>query len=152
MAYNQKRFLELLKRSHDLKNQNKSFYQENKDEFLELGEYQGDILSYIYWKSRTSVLLVMKKFVNGTISGEEFSSSFLQLRRELISEYDDFIKELGSEKLKDFQPDLRSHNFGSLISFLRAECDNFLDDYQNDEFYNSIKDCFLQLQQALNEE
>ena len=61
-------------------------------------------------------------------------------------------KELGSEKLKDFQLDLRSKRFGSLISFLMAECNNFSEDYQNEEFYDSIKDCFLKLQKALNEE
>lgn len=94
----------------------------------------------------------MEKFVNKIISGEEFSNSFLELRQRLIYECDGFLKELGSEKLKDFQLDPRSYGFGSLISFLRAECDNFSEDYQNEEFYDSIKDCFLKLQKALNEE
>jgi hypothetical protein len=60
--------------------------------------------------------------------------------------------ELGSEKLKDFHPNLRSTGFGGLISFLRAEFDNFSEDYQNQEFYDSIKDRFLKLQKVLNEE
>ena len=152
MTYNQKRYIELLKRSEDLKNLGKSFYQESKDEYLELSKYEGAIQSYIYWKSRTLFLLLMEKFVNRIISGEEFSDSFLELRQRLIYECDGFLKELGSEKLKDFQLDPRSYGFGSLISFLRAECDNFSEDYQNEEFYDSIKDCFLKLQKALNEE
>ena len=94
----------------------------------------------------------MGKFVNRMISGEEFSDSFLELRQRLIYECDGFLKELGSEKLKDFQLDSRSKGFGSLVSFLRAECDNFSEDYQKEEFYDSIKDCFLKLQKALNEE
>jgi hypothetical protein len=92
----------------------------------------------------------MEKFVNGIIDGQEFSDSFLELR--LIYTCDEFIEELDSEKLKNFQPDLRSTGFGGLISFLRAECDNFSEDYQNEEFYDSIKDCFLKLQKVLNEE
>ena len=152
MTYNQKRHLQLLKRSQDLKNQGKSFYQESTDEYLELSKYEGTIQSYIYWKSRTLFVLLMEKFVNRIISGEEFSDSFLQLRQRLISECDSFIKELGSKKLKDFQLDPRSNGFGSLISFLRAECDNFSEDSENEEFYDSIKDCFLKLQKALNEE
>ena len=152
MTYNQKRYIELLKRSEDLKNLGKSFYQESKDEYLELSKYEGAIQSYLYWKSRTLFVLLMEKFVNRIISGEEFSDSFLQLRQRLIYECDGFLKELGSEKLKDFQLDPRSYEFGSLISFLRAECDNFSEDYQNEEFYDSIKDCFLKLQKALNEE
>ena len=94
----------------------------------------------------------MEKFINRIISGEEFSDSFLQLRQRLIYECDGFLKELSSEKVEDFQLDPRSNGFGSLISFLRAECDNFSEDYQNEEFYDSIKDCFLKLQKALNEE
>jgi len=152
MTYNQKRHIQLLKRSQSFKNQGKSFYQESTDEYLELSKYEGTIQSYIYWKSRTLFVLLMEKFVNRIISGEEFSDSFLQLRQRLVYECDGFIKELGSEKLKDFQLDLRSNGFGSLISFLRAECDNFSEDYQKEEFYNSIKDCFLKLQKALNEE
>ncbi len=152
MTYNQKRHIELLKRSEDLKNLGKSFYQESKDEYLELSNYEGAIESYLYWKSRTLFVLLMEKFVNRIISGEEFSDSFLELRQRLIYECDGFIKELGSEKLKDFQLDPRSNGFGSFISFLRAECDNFSEDYQNEEFYDSIKDCFLKLQKALNEE
>ena len=150
--YNKQRYIELLKRSEDLKNLGKSFYQESKDEYLELSKYEGAIQSYLYWKSRTLFVLLMEKFVNRIISGEEFSNSFLELRQRLIYECDGFLKELGSEKLKDFQLDPRSYGFGSLISFLRAECDNFSEDYQNEEFYDSIKDCFLKLQKALNEE
>ena len=152
MTYNQKRYIELLKRSEDLKNLGKSFYQESKDEYLELAEYEGDIESYLFWKNRTLFVLLMEKFVNKIISGEEFSDSFLELRQRSIDEYNGFLKELGSEKLKDFQIDPRSYEFGSFISFLRAECDNFSEDYQNEEFYDSIKDCFLILQKALNEE
>ena len=152
MTYNQKRYIELLKRSEYLKNLGKSFYQESKDEYLELSKYEGAIQSYLYWKSRTLFVLLMEKFVNKIISGEEFSNSFFELRQTLIYECDGFLKELGSEKLKDFQLDPRSYGFGSLISFLRAECDNFSEDYQNEEFYASIKDCFLKLQKALNEE
>ena len=83
---------------------------------------------------------------------KNLSNSFVELRQRVIYECDGFLKELGSEKLKDFQLDPRSYGFGSLISFLRGECNNFSEDYQNEEFYDSIKDCFLKLQKALNEE
>ena len=66
ITYNKKRHIELLKRLQDLKNQGKSFYQESKDEYLELSKYEGAIQSYIYWKSRTLFLfvLLLEKFVN----------------------------------------------------------------------------------------
>ena len=152
MTYNRNRHLELLKRSQYFKNQGKSFYRESTHEYLELSKYEGAIQSYIYWKNRRQFALLMEKFINGIIDGQEFSDSFLELRRKLIDTCDELIVELGSGKVKDFQIDGRSTGFGSLISFLRAECDNFSEDYQNEEFYDSIKDCFLKLQKVLNEE
>ena len=152
MTYNQKRYIELSKRSKDLNNIGKSLYQESKDEYLELSSYEAAIQSYLYWKSIDIFVLLMEQFVNRIISGEEFSDGFLELRQRLIYECDDFLKELSLEKLKDFHLDSRSYGFGSLISFLRAECDNFSEDYQNEEFYYSIKDCFLKLQKVLKEE
>jgi len=69
-----------LKRSEDLKNIEKSFYQESKDEYLESSKYEAAIQSYLYWKSRTLFVLLMEKIINKIISGEEFSNSFLELR------------------------------------------------------------------------
>lgn len=152
MNYNQKRHIELLKRSQSLKNEGKSFYYESLSEYLEFSKYQGAIQSYIYWKSRISFVLLMEKFVDGIITGDEFNDSFFELSQNLIYEYDDSIKKLDSEKLKNFQLNPRSNGFNNLISFVRAECNNFSENYQNEEFYDCIKDCFLQLQKALNEE
>lgn len=61
MTYSQKRYIELLKRSEDLKNLEKSFYLKSKDEYLELSEYEETIASYLYWKSRTLFVLLMEK-------------------------------------------------------------------------------------------
>lgn len=103
-----------------------------------MSKYEGAIQSYIYWESRRQFALLMKKFVTGIIDGEEFSDSFRELRQKLIDKCDEFIVELDSDKLKDFNPDLRSTGFGSFRNFLRAECDNFSEDYQNDEFYQRL--------------
>ena len=95
MTYNQKRYIELLKRSEDLKNLGKAFYQKSKDEYLELSKYEGAIQLYLYWKSRTLFVLFMKKFVNRIINSKEFSDSFLKLDQRLIYECHGFLKELG---------------------------------------------------------
>ena len=114
--------------------------------------YEGAIQDHIYWKNKRQFTLLMKNFISGTIDGESFSEDFSALSRKLDNTYNEFISELGSEKLKDFYPNLRSTGFGSLISFLRAECDNFDGDYDNKEFCDSIKDCFLKPQKTLDEE
>jgi hypothetical protein len=39
-----------------------------------------------------------------------------KLRRKLIDRFDEFISELVSEKLKDFQPDVRSKKLSGLLT------------------------------------
>lgn len=94
----------------------------------------------------------MERFVNKIINGQEFRDTLWGLRQRLIFKYNGFIKELSLETVEDFQVDPRSEEFGSFISLLIAECENFTEDYENEEFYDSIKYWFLKLQKALKEE
>jgi hypothetical protein len=48
MTYNRNRHVELLKRSQDFQNQEKSLSQKSINEYLELSKYEGAIQSYIY--------------------------------------------------------------------------------------------------------
>jgi len=152
MTYNQKRPIQLLKRSQDLKNQGKNLFIENREEDFELSEYNIAVEEHIFWQDRYQVALSMEDFLNRKIDGKELCGRVYGLRRKLINTCEKFMLELSSGKVKDFQPDPRSKGFGSLISFLRAECDNFQEDYANPEFYDSIKACFLKLQKVLDEE
>lgn len=81
-----------MKRSKDLENLGKSFYQESKDEYLEFTKYAAAIQLCLYWESRNRFVLIMEKFVNKIISGEEFSDSFLGLRLRLVYECDGLLK------------------------------------------------------------
>lgn len=81
------RYLELLKRLQDLKNQGKSFYRENQEDYLELCEYRAALEEHVFWKNRRQFALLMENFINGTIDGEEFSEDFSVLRRKLIDSF-----------------------------------------------------------------
>ena len=94
----------------------------------------------------------MEDFLNRKIDGEEFCDGVSGLRRKLIDSCKKFKLELGSEKLKDFQPDVRSKKFSGFLTSLYFECEYFDEDYKNDEFYTPIKNGFLKFQKALNEE
>ena len=50
MTYNQKRHIELLKRSQDLKNQRKNLFLENQEEDFELSEYNIAVEEHIFWQ------------------------------------------------------------------------------------------------------
>ena len=63
------------------------------------------------------------------------------LRRKLINACEKLKLELGSGKVKDFQPDIRG-----FLTGLYCECEHFDEDYENEEFYTSIKNGFLNFQ------
>jgi hypothetical protein len=154
MTYNQKRHIELLKRSQDLKNQRKNLFIENQEEDLELSKYNTIVAEYIFWQDRDQVALLMEDFLNKKIYGEEFCGQIYGLRRKLINTCEKFKLELisSSEKIQDFQPDGKAKKLSGFLTGLFCECDHFMENYENDEFYTSIKTGFLNFQKALNEE
>ena len=156
MKYNQKRHIELLKRSQDLKNKKKNLFIENQEEDFKLSEYNIAVEEHFFWQDRDQVALLMKNFLNKKIDGKLFCDQVYGLRRRLIYTCEKFNLELisSSEKIKDFQPDGRSKKLSGFLTGLYCECEYFAEaeDYQNEEFYDSIKKGFLSYQKALNKE
>lgn len=152
MTYNQQRHIQLLKRSQDFKNQGKSFYKESPEESLELSNYNVAVQHHLFWEQRFKVSKLMQDFLHRKIDGEEFSSSVFGLRRNLRIAYDQFILELSAGKVKDFQPDPRTKKLSGFLTGLFCYCDEFMEDYKNDEFLTAMQNGFLNFQKALNEE
>lgn len=154
MTYNQKRHRELLTRSQNLKNQRKNLFIENQEEDFELSKYNIAVQEHIFWQDRYQLALLMQNFLSKKITAEEFCGQVSGLRRKLINTCENFKLELisGSEKIKAFQPDVRSKKLSGFLSYLYCECENFDDDYESLELYTSIKNGFLNFQKVLNEE
>ena len=94
----------------------------------------------------------MEDFLNRKIDGEALCGRVYGLRRELINACKKFKLDLSSGKIKDFQPDERSEKLRGILNGFFCECDHFTEDYENEEFYNSIKDGALNLREILNKE
>lgn len=97
----------LLKRSQYLKKQGKSLFRENPKEDFELSKYNITVEEHIFWQDRYQVASLMEDFLNRKINGEEFCDGVYGLRWKLINSCKKFNIDLGSERLKDFQPDVR---------------------------------------------
>lgn len=152
MNYNQQRHIELLKRSEDVKNQGKSFDKESPEESLELSSYNIDVEENLFWEQRYKVAELMEDFLNKKIDGEEFCGRVFKLRRNLMIACDKFLVQLGAGEVKDFEPDLRSKRLSGFLTVLFFCCDDFMEDYENEEFCNSMENGFLNFQEALKEE
>jgi hypothetical protein len=92
----------------------------------------------------------MKNFLNRIIDDAKFSDNLSVLYRKTLDAYN--ALKIYFERLKYFQLDLKSKGFGGLIRFSRVKCDNFEEDYNNDEFFDSIKKICFKLQEALDKE
>ena len=141
-----------MKHSQDLKNQGRDLFLESRKEDLELSQYKIAVERHIFWQERYQVALWMEDFLNRKIDGEEFCDRVDGLRRKLINACEKFELDLSSGKIKDFQPDERSKKLRGFLTGFFCECENFMGDYENEEFYTSIKNGVLNLQKVWNEE
>ena len=148
MIYNQQRHIQLLKRSQDFKDQGKSFYKESPEESLELSNYNIAVEKNIFWQQRYKVAELLQDFLNRKIDGQEFCDRVFGLRRNLMIVTKKFLIQLGAGEVKDFQPDPRSKKLSGLFS----DCDDFMEDYENYQFFDAIQNGFLNFQKPLNEE
>lgn len=152
MTYNQQRHIELLKRYQDFTNQGKSFYKESPEESLELSRSNVAVEEKIFWKQRYKVNELMQDFLNRKIDGQEFCSGVFGIRRNLKIACDQFLVQLSTGEVKNFQPDPRSQNLSGILTSLFCYRDDFMEDYENDQFINAMQNGFLNFQKALNEE
>lgn len=154
MKYNQKRHIELLKRSEDLKNQGKNIFIENPEEDFELSQYDIAVEEHFFWQDRKQVSLLMKNFLDKKINSTLFCDEVYGLRHKLINTCKKFDLELisSSEKIKDFHPNEKSKKLSGFLTTLYCECEYFTETEEYQEFYDSIKNGFLILQKILNEE
>ena len=152
MIYNQQRHIQLLKRSQDFKDQGKSFYKESPEESLELSSYNAAVEENIFWQQRYKVAELLQDFLNRKIDGQEFCDRVFGLRRNLMIVTKKFLIQLGAGEVKDFQPDPRSKKLSGLLSGLFCYCDDFMEDYENDQFFDAMQNSFLNFQKPLNEE
>lgn len=119
---------------------------------MELSSYNVVVEEKIFWQYRYQVASFMKDFLNRKIDGDELCDLVFGLRRKLINACDKFILELESGKVKDFQPDPRAKKLSGFLDGLFYYCDDFMEDYENDQFSNAIQNGFLNFQKALDEE
>mgnify|MGYP002795178261 CR=1 FL=1 len=94
----------------------------------------------------------MQDFLNRQIDGWEFLDRVFGRRLNLMMPRHKFLVPLGTVEVKDFQHDPRSNKLSGCLDGLFCYCDDFMEDYENDQFSNAMQNGFLNFQKALNEE
>lgn len=105
---------------------------------MELFSYNVGVEEKIFWKQRYKVDKLMHDFLNRKIDGQELCDRVFGLRRNLMIARYQFLIQLGAGEVKDFQPDPRSKKLSGFLDGLFCYCDDFIEDYENDQLSNAM--------------
>ena len=119
MIYNKEKHKQLVIRSRDLKNQGKTLFRENPEEYSELLDYEIAVEEQIFWTNRGEFFLVMKDFLDNIINFDEFETAFTLLYHKTREEFDMFVIDL--KQIEKFQPSTRSDRFAGYINAIFRE-------------------------------
>ena len=119
MTYNKERHKQLVIRSQDFKNQGKTLFRENPEEYSELLDYNIAVEEQVFWTHRGKFFLVMKNFLDNIINFDEFETAFTLLYQKTREEFDMFVIDL--KQIEKFQPSTRSDRFASFINAIFRE-------------------------------
>lgn len=145
MTYNKKRHKQLVIRSQDLKNQGKTLFRENTEEYSELLDYEIAVEEQIFWTNRGEFFLVMKDFLDNIINFDEFETAFTLLYHKTRKEFDMFIIDL--KQIEKFQPSTRSYRFASVINSIYRQFEAVEDEYCTEqEVKDYVKEAYLKFQ------
>ena len=150
MIYKKERHKQLVIRSQDLKNQGKTLFRENKEEYSELLDYNIAVEEQVFWTNRGEFFLVMKNFLDNIINFDEFETAFTLLYQKTREEFDMFVIDL--KQIEKFQPSTRSDRFASFINTIFREFEEVEDEYcTKQEVKDSVEKVYLKFQNFLTE-
>ena len=145
MIYKKERHKQLVIRSQDLKNQGKTLFRENPEEYSELLDYEIAVEEQIFWTNRGEFFLVMKDFLDNIINFDEFETAFTLLYYKTRKEFDIFVIDL--KQIEKFQPSTRSDRFAGYINTIFREFEAVEEEYcteQEVKYY--VKEAYLKFQ------
>ena len=144
--YNFKRHLTLLSKRKQFLEDDQKLSEKEAGELLKYGcIIEEDIL----WKNRFYLYESMKDFLNYDIDGEKLCGRVFGLRRNLLESKQKFEAELMMGKITDFQPEANAYMIKGFLSEFFSNCDFFMGEYENSEFYTSIQTGFENLKQIV---
>ena len=119
IIYKKERHKQLVIRSRDLKNQEKTLFRGNPEEYSELLDYEIAVEKQIFWINREEFFLVIKDFLDNIINFDEFETAFTLLYHKTREEFYMFVIDL--KQIEKFQPSTRSDRFTSYINTIFRE-------------------------------
>nr|QUS63974.1 hypothetical protein [Haslea silbo] len=145
MIYKKERHKQLVIRSRNLKNQGKTLFRENPEEYSELLDYDIAVEEQVFWTHRGEFFLIMKNFLDNILDFDEFETAFTVLYQKTREEFDMFVIDL--KQIEKFQPSRRSYRFASVINSIYRQFEEVEDEYCTEqEVKDYVKEAYLKFQ------
>ena len=145
MIYKKERHKQLVIRSRNLKNQGKTLFRENPEEYSELLDYNIAVEEQVFWTHRGEFFLIMKNFLDNILDFDEFETAFTLLYQKTREEFDMFVIDL--KQIEKFQPSRRSYRFASVINAIYRQFEEVEDEYCTEqEVKDYVKEAYLKFQ------
>ena len=145
MIYKKERHKQLVIRSRNLKNQGKTLFRENPEEYSELLDYNIAVEEQVFWTHRGEFFLIMKNFLDNILDFDEFETAFTLLYQKTREEFDMFVIDL--KQIEKFQPSRRSYRFASVINSIYRQFEEVEDEYCTEqEVKDYVKEAYLKFQ------
>ena len=150
------RYCELLEKKNTLAKQGKLTF--NDPDYSELLSYQATVYDQFYFSRKSEYCSLIKEYLKTTIPSHIFIAKFLEMVKEDDEKAEKMLQDF--KQLSSFSIDVTLNGFSSLFNQVYNSClqafefGHHNDDYgiPEQEFKNSIKEAFFQLEHYLNEE
>lgn len=139
--FNKKRYCELRDEEENLKNKGTSLYWVDKQKYRELVTYKARLEEHRFWKNKEKYFSIIIEFLNGKLTGDDFTSDFLHVWRMLRD-----------DTLDETMPISESEGFGKYVDMLFFCCEEFDDEASLSEPYgenwlkNEVEEIWVKLQ------
>lgn len=145
MIYKKERHKQLVIRSRNLKNQGKTLFRENPEEYSELLDCNIAVEEQVFWTHRGEFFLIMKNFLDNILDFDEFDTAFTLLYQKTREEFYMFVIDL--KQIERFQPSRRSYRFASVLSSIYRQFEEVEDEYCTEqEVKDYVKEAYLKFQ------
>lgn len=135
----------------------------NQKYYEDLLEFRGPVVCSINWNNRQLLVVIIQKYLNNEINGEEFFNEFQLFRAIILTENDLFFKKLSIRSLKIFFNELhplffqnmelqpQQLDFSHFIYNFNIICQNFNPNFEEEEFSIFIRDAYSDLKILLDD-
>lgn len=145
MEYDKTRYFKLLKEAESLKKKGMSLYDEDREKYMELLEYEVRLEDQIYWENREKYFSVMNNLLNEQLPAEDFIAEFL-----CLWEND------RDRSTVNCDPNIGSKDFGKWINKIFFYCEDFEPEAQKKKKYgekwlkDGVSNLLIKIQKEYN--